>query len=64
MTEYTPDPLLVLRLRGSQAEMGAQHGAMLTELGGWQETRDFYASMPAALANRKCQRATAGSSLS
>jgi len=49
MLEYTPEPLLVLRLRGSQAEMGAQHGAMLTELGGWQETRDFYASMPAAL---------------
>lgn len=42
-------PLLVLRLRGSQEEMGARHGALLRDLGGWEQTLDFYRRLPERL---------------
>ncbi len=38
-------PLTVIQLRGTQAEMGAQHGRILTELGGWERAVDFYPRM-------------------
>lgn len=49
MTDYTPDPLLVLRLRGTQAEMGAQLGERLAQAGGWEQTSDFYPRMASTM---------------
>jgi len=42
-------PLLVLRLRGTQEEMGAQHGRVLREEGGYEETMAFYRRLPERL---------------
>jgi hypothetical protein len=42
-------PVLVLRLRGTQEEMGAQHGRLLRERGGFAEAVAFYADMPRRL---------------
>src|SRR5205823_1274188 len=39
----------VIRLRGSQEEMGAQHGRILKGLGGWQPVLDYYPRMPGYL---------------
>src|SRR5262249_54225264 len=39
-------PLLVLRLAGSQADMGRQHGELLAAAGGYQGTLDYYRRMP------------------
>ena len=36
---------LIIRLRGSQADMGAQHGRMLRDLGGWEPAVDYYPEM-------------------
>lgn len=47
--ELSPNPLLVMRLRGSQAQMGAQHGAVLKRLGGYQRTSAFYPTMAARM---------------
>jgi len=44
-TALAPHPLLVLRLRGTQAIMGAQHGALLRQHGGFAETNRFYPTM-------------------
>lgn len=40
-------PLTVLHLRGSQEEMGAQHGELLAQEGGWEEMAAFYPRMAA-----------------
>ncbi len=40
----TPHPLIVFCLRGNQREMGAQHGAMLLETGGYRGI-EFYRTM-------------------
>lgn len=40
-----PLPLLVVHLRGSQAQMGAQHGEILKQHGGWQATVAYYPTM-------------------
>jgi acyl-CoA:6-aminopenicillanic acid acyl transferase len=47
-TEAGPavQPLWVARLRGSQAEMGHQHGVLLRRAGGWRPAADFYPGMP------------------
>ncbi|MCO5167971.1 MAG: C45 family peptidase [Planctomycetes bacterium] len=42
-------PLLVLRLRGSQAEMGQQHGELLRGHGGHEEVLRYYPRMPAVM---------------
>lgn len=42
-------PLLVMRLRGSQAAMGAQHGAVLQRLGGFEAANAFYPTMAARM---------------
>src|SRR5688572_18983441 len=47
--ELAPRPLLRLRLRGTQAEMGAQQGALLRGVGGYQQTASFYPLMAARL---------------
>lgn len=39
-------PLLVLRLRGTQQDMGAQHGALLRQVGGWEAVQAYYPEMP------------------
>ncbi len=44
-----PLPLLVLSLRGSQAEMGAQHGRLLREAGGHEAAIAFYPGLPERL---------------
>lgn len=53
MIEHPQDlathPMAVIRLRGSQAEMGAQHGQMLRELGGWEEASTYYPRMASRL---------------
>ncbi|MCA9523638.1 MAG: hypothetical protein KC609_21830 [Myxococcales bacterium] len=38
-------PLLVLRLEGTQAEMGAQHGEWLRRNGGYHQVIEFYPTM-------------------
>jgi hypothetical protein len=40
---------MLLRLRGSQAEMGAQHGRLLVEAGGYEEAMSFYPRMASAM---------------
>ena len=42
-------PLRVLRLSGSQAEMGAQHGRLVAEVGDAPSLSSFYADLPARL---------------
>lgn len=39
-------PLLVLRLRGSEAAMGAQHAELLRSAGGYEGVIDYYPRMP------------------
>jgi hypothetical protein len=46
---YAPDPPILLRLRGSQAQMGAQHGRLLLEAGGYEHTLSFYPRMASAM---------------
>jgi hypothetical protein len=46
---YVPDPPILLRLRGSQAQMGAQHGRLLLEAGGYEHTLSFYPRMASAM---------------
>jgi hypothetical protein len=43
--EIAARPLVVLRLRGTQVQMGAQHGALLRELGGYEGAARFYPHM-------------------
>ncbi len=45
----TPQTLTVLRLAGSEEQMGHQHGAMVRELGGRAELARFYPEMAAKL---------------
>ena len=40
-----PLPLAVVHVRGSQAEMGAQHGRLLRQIGGWEATAAYYPRM-------------------
>ncbi len=42
-------PLAVLRLRGSQSEMGAQHGRIIREMGGWEAAATYYPRMASRL---------------
>ncbi len=44
-----PHPLFIAHLRGTQAQMGAQHGAMTRAAGGWQQVMDYYPRMPEIL---------------
>ncbi len=43
------NPLLVLRLRGSQAQMGAQYGEIVASQGGYEPLLDFYPRMAESL---------------
>jgi hypothetical protein len=47
--ELATRPLLRLRLRGTQAEMGAQQGALLRRVGGYEQTAAFYPLMAARM---------------
>ncbi len=38
-------PLAVFQLAGTEAEMGRQHGELLRDLGGWQDTLAYYPRM-------------------
>ncbi len=40
-----PLPLAVFHLRGSERDMGAQHGRLLRQVGGWEATAAYYGSM-------------------
>ncbi len=44
-TQTPPLPLAVFHLRGTQSEMGAQHGRLLQQIGGWQATAAYYPNM-------------------
>ncbi|MFC1707461.1 C45 family autoproteolytic acyltransferase/hydrolase [Planctomycetota bacterium] len=44
-----PLPLLVVRLRGTQAQMGEQHGRCLRQFGGYEQTVEYYPELPARL---------------
>lgn len=46
---YTPAPPILLRLRGNQAQMGAQHGRLLVEVGGYEHMMSFYPRMASAM---------------
>ncbi|MCA9685269.1 MAG: hypothetical protein KC457_24025, partial [Myxococcales bacterium] len=46
---YTPEAPVLLRLRGTQAEMGAQLGEQLRALGGYEQVMDFYPRMASAV---------------
>ncbi|MFO7566431.1 MAG: C45 family autoproteolytic acyltransferase/hydrolase [Enhygromyxa sp.] len=48
-TPYTPAPPVLLRLRGTQAQMGAQHGRLLAEVGGHEQALSFYPRMASAM---------------
>jgi len=39
-------PLLVVRLRGTQEEMGAQHGEIVRRAGGFEGALEFYPTLP------------------
>lgn len=49
MSSYEPEPLLVLRVRGTQAEMGAQLGELWRGLPGADRTMEFYARMASSM---------------
>ncbi len=36
----------ILRLRGTQQQMGHQHGSLVRQLGGWEDVVAYYPSMP------------------
>lgn len=40
-----PLPLAVIHVRGTQVEMGAQHGRLLQQIGGWHATAGYYPQM-------------------
>ena len=42
-------PLLVVRLRGTQEEMGRQHGRILKAIGGYEQALAFYPRLPERL---------------
>lgn len=42
-------PLAIISVEGSQAEMGAQHGRMTADLGGWRDSVDYYPTMPGTM---------------
>lgn len=42
-------PLVVIQLAGSQEEMGAQHGQIVRDLGGFQATLDYYPQLVQSL---------------
>lgn len=39
-------PLLIVRLRGTQEEMGAQHGEIIRRAGGFEGALEFYPTLP------------------
>lgn len=41
--------LLVVRLRGTQPEMGWQHGRILRDAGGWEKASEYYPHLPGRL---------------
>jgi hypothetical protein len=43
------NPLLEIRLKGTQAQMGAQYGEILAAQGGYEELLDFYPRMAESL---------------
>lgn len=55
-----PAPPLLLRLRGSQIEMGAQHGRLLVEAGGYQEALSFYPRMASSMLSLSFPHAVRG----
>jgi len=42
-------PLLVFQLKGTQRQMGRQHGELLLEQGGYEGTLDYYQTLPQSL---------------
>ncbi len=60
MTAAAPEPLLVLRVRGSQAQMGAQLGEHLRGLPGADQTMEFYARMASAMLSLAAPHAVRG----
>jgi hypothetical protein len=46
MTEHAPRPLWIVRLSGTQEEMGRQHGELLRTAGGHEAAFDHYPDMP------------------
>ena len=59
-SEYTPQPLLVLRLRGSQTQMGAQTGELVRAAGGYRETLEFYPRMASSVLSLAIPRRVRG----
>jgi hypothetical protein len=57
---YVPDPPILLRLRGSQAQMGAQHGRLLLEVGGYEHMLTFYPRMASAMLSLAIPHAVRG----
>jgi len=43
----TSHPLAIFGLCGDEAQLGRQHGTLTREVGDWEATHDFYASLPA-----------------
>jgi Acyl-coenzyme A:6-aminopenicillanic acid acyl-transferase len=60
MTIPAPEPLLVLRVRGTQAQMGAQLGEQLRGLPGADQTMQFYARMASAMLSLAAPHAVRG----
>jgi Acyl-coenzyme A:6-aminopenicillanic acid acyl-transferase len=49
MSRLITNPLLEIRLKGTQAQMGHQYGEIMASQGGYQEMLDFYPRMPQSL---------------
>jgi hypothetical protein len=57
MTHDLPEPLTILRLRGSHAEMGRQMGELSRDLGGAERTLEFYEQMASQMLSLAIPRA-------
>ena len=49
MMRIARHPLVVISLRGSQEQMGRQHGELLRSVGGYEQAVDFYTHLPERL---------------
>ncbi len=54
------EPMLITHLRGTEEEMGRQHGELLRELGGWEPALEFYKILPQRMIFGRAQQPVRG----
>lgn len=57
---YVPAPPILLRLRGTQQQMGEQHGRLLAAIGGHEQALSFYPRMASAVLSLAIPHAVRG----